>query len=150
MTRICYLFIVFVLLAACQGKEKDPCDGVICDYMPYVLKFNLIEPGTGHDLVYGPHARIPLDSIKVQMQDTAMKVKQVIDTPHNSAFLYFIVMGPASLRIGKAGKVTLDKMTFMTRPVGCCGSEIYSMQLNDNPVPVPKDSVGVYQVPYNL
>lgn len=152
MPRICYVFISILFFAACTttSSEKNPCAGIACDYMPPVCKFKLVEPGTGHDLVYGPYARIPLDSIKILMQDTTIQVKQVIDTPRNTAILYFYVMGPQTLRIGRPNRVTLDKFTFLTRSVGCCGTEIYSMQLNDNPVPVPRDSLFTYLIPYNL
>ncbi|MDR6565860.1 hypothetical protein [Chitinophaga ginsengisegetis] len=151
MTRICYLFISILLFAACTtSSEKNPCEGVVCDYMAPVCKFKLVEPGTGRDLVYGPYARIPLDSIKILMQDTIIQVKQVIDTPRNTAVLYFYVIGPQTLRVGRPAKTTLDKLNFLTRSVGCCGTEIYSLQLNDNPVPVPRDSANTYLIPYNL
>ncbi|HWV64782.1 hypothetical protein [Chitinophaga sp.] len=84
------------------------------------------------------------------MKDTTIQVKQVIDTPNNTALLYFSVFGPQSLRIGRPDKATLDKLNFLTRSVGCCGIEIYSLQLNDNPVAVSKDSNNVYLIPYNL
>ncbi|MEZ2441974.1 hypothetical protein AB6805_09655 [Chitinophaga sp. RCC_12] len=151
MTRICYLFISVLLFTACTtSSEKNPCEGIVCDYMAPACKFKLVEAGTGRDLVYGPYARIPVDSIKILMQDTTIKVKQVIDTPSNTALLYFYVLGPQTLRVGRPAKVTLDKLTFLSRSVGCCGTELYSLQLNDNPVAVPRDSAGVFLIPYTL
>ncbi|WP_142684201.1 hypothetical protein [Chitinophaga polysaccharea] len=152
MVRIYSLLMAGLLLfASCEvSSEKNPCDGIMCDYMAPICKFRLVEPGTGRDLVYGPYARILLDSIKIQMKDTSIQVKQVIDTPNNTALLYFSVLGPQSLRVGRPDKVTLDKLNFLTRSVGCCGTEIYSLQLNDNPVAVPKDSNNIYLIPYNL
>lgn len=152
MVRIYSLLIAgLFLFAACKSSsEKNPCEGIMCDYMAPVCKFRLVAPGTSHDLVYGPYARIPLDSIKIQMQDTTIQVKQVIDTPNNTALLYFYLLGPQSLRVGTPDKATLDKLNFLTRSVGCCGTEIYSLRLNDNPVAVPRDSNNVYLIPYNF
>lgn len=152
MVRIYALLTAgFLLFSSCKvSSEKNPCEGIMCDYMAPICKFRLVTPGTGHDLVYGPYARIPLDSISIRMKDTAIQVKQVIDTPNNTALLYFPVLGPQSLRIGRPDKATLDKLNFLTRSVGCCGTEIYSLQLNDNPVAVAKDSNNVYLIPYNL
>jgi len=152
MVRIYSLLTAGLLLfASCKvSSEKNPCEGIMCDYMAPTCKFRLVEPGTGHDLVYGPYARIPLDSISIRMKDTILQVKQVIDTPNNTALLFFPVPGPQSLRVGRPDKATLDKLNFLTRSVGCCGTEIYSLQLNDNPVAVPKDNNNVYLIPYNL
>lgn len=153
MTRICYvLFIGFVLFTACKSSKKDtPCDGIMCDSPAQLMfGFKLIDPGTGRDLVYGPDARIPLDSIKIQMPDTLMQVRQLIDTAKNKAVLFSYVRTPLSLRVGRPGKFTLDKMTFLTKTSGCCGSLIYGLLLNDNPVPVKKDSSGIFLIPYTL
>lgn len=153
MTRICsILFIGFILLAACKSSKKDtPCDGIMCDSpTQLVCPFKLVDPVTGRDLVYGPDARIPLDSIKIQMPDTTLPVKQLVDSSKSKSILYFYVGGPQSLRVGRPGKFTLDKLTFLTKVSGCCGSSIDGLQLNDNPVPVKRDSSGIFLIPYTL
>jgi hypothetical protein len=153
MTRICYiLFIGFVLFTACKRSKKDnPCDGIMCDSpMRLGCPFKLVDAVTGRDLVYGPDARIPLDSIKIQMPDTALPVKQLVDSSKSRSILYFYIGGPQSLRIGRPGKFTLDKLTFLTKVSGCCGSSIVGLQLNDNPVPIKPDSSGIFLIPYTL
>lgn len=65
MVRIYFLLIAgLFLFAACKdASEKSPCEGIMCDYMAPICKFRLVAPGTGHDLVYGPYARIPLETV---------------------------------------------------------------------------------------
>ena len=153
MTRIySILFIGFILFAACKSSKKDtPCDGIMCDSpIQLACVFKLVDPVTGRDLVYGPDARIPLDSIKIEMRDTTMPVKQWLDSSKTKAVMIFYLAGPQSLRVGRPGKFTLDKLHFQVKSVNCCGSEIASLQLNDNPVPVKRDSLGVFLIPYTL
>lgn len=155
MIRITTLFLIGIIFSsACKRSSDDPCDGVICDYnaRPPLYKFRLVDPATGHDLVYGPNAHIPLDSIKIQMSDTLSAVKQVIDTPHNTAVLIFYSNNPQTLRVGSAGKVTVDKLTVLSKPSGgcCAGTEIYGLSLNDNPASLKQDDAGVFLIPFAL
>ncbi|SEW20277.1 hypothetical protein SAMN04488122_1126 [Chitinophaga arvensicola] len=122
----------------------------MCDYVPPVCKFRLIERGTGHDLVYGSYAKIPLDSIRIGMKDTSFQVKQSVDTAHQTAFLYFTALANQTLRVGLPGKKTSAEMIFLLKTVGCCGVEIHGMLMNDNPDPLPKDSAGVFLVYFRL
>ncbi|NLU93863.1 hypothetical protein [Chitinophaga sp. Ak27] len=157
MTRICTMLILSViLLTACSlSKDKGPCDGIICDNGPLTFYFKLVDPNTGHDLVYGDHAIIPLDSVrnhvKYQAIDTLVRVKQVIDPVRKRAYMIFMMTGgPQSLRVGTPGKAIQYKVDVKTKSAGCCGSLVSDVLLNDNPAPITRDSTGIYLIPYKL
>lgn len=154
MSQRTYLLLAgFMLFISCDPWGYKPtCEGTPCPavYNPPTYAFRLIDPVTSHDLVYGPHAQIPLDSIKILMTDTVRQVGQLIDTPHQTAVLTFYAEGPETLRVGRPGKIITDKLNFTTRPKGCCFKEVSGLTLNDNPVPIKQDSAGVFLIPYPL
>lgn len=153
MTRICTMLILSVaLLTACSlSKDKGPCDGIICDNGPLTFYFKLVDPDTGHDLVYGDHATIPLDSVKNHAMDTLLRVKQVIDPVRKRAYMIFMMTGgPQWLRIGTPGKAIQYKVDVKTKSAGCCGSLVSDVLLNDHPAPITRDSTGVYLIPFKL
>jgi hypothetical protein len=123
------------------------------DFIFPVFQFKLVEPGNGHDLVYGPDAKILLDSIRITIPSDrtyTLPLRQEIDTPHASAVLVSAAPGDVILEIGRPGKVTNDKLNFQIRPSGCCSREIYGVLLNENPVPLERDSAGTFLIPYTL
>ncbi|MBO9729144.1 MAG: hypothetical protein J7623_10960 [Chitinophaga sp.] len=154
MPQNIYLFLTGLTLFAscCPVPKKEDCKDAVCPmvYSPPTYAFKLIDPATGHDLVYGPYAQIPLDSIKIQMTNAIKQVGQIIDTPHQTAVLTFYVEGPEILRVGRPGLVKLDKLNFTTRPKNCCFKEVASLSMNDSPVPVKQDGAGVFLIPYHL
>ncbi|PSL49663.1 hypothetical protein CLV51_101998 [Chitinophaga niastensis] len=142
--------IAATLLASC--KHNKACDGVLCsdEYIIPTFNFKLVEPGTDHDLVYGPYAKISLDSIKIKNADTSLPVKQVIDTVSRSAIMVGRLYGPTTLSTTIQGKVYVDKIIYQMKSVDCCRSAVSGIQLNDSPVSLTQDSKGTYLIPYAL
>ncbi|RBL93153.1 hypothetical protein DF182_11435 [Chitinophaga flava] len=103
----------------------------------------------GDDLVFGAHATIPVDSIRFIHNG-----KQVLES-HQAPWDKNVLYGPESwpnlqLEVGRPGKATREKLTITPKEINCCVTAINAVTLGENPVPLKKDSAGVYLIPYSL
>ncbi|MBC9911310.1 hypothetical protein [Chitinophaga varians] len=155
MQRMLLNVLLFSLLAGgCHGnKGKNEVVGPCTDMSQYsvlatTFPFRLTDPQTGEDLVSGPRATIPFDSIWFLRPDG--KSGYWVGKAYRVAGATYLT-GPGSpgllLEIGQPGRVIQRKINMTFKRAGC-SFEITSITQEDNPVPLKKDSTGAFLIPY--
>ncbi|MBC9931314.1 hypothetical protein [Chitinophaga qingshengii] len=144
--------ILSLLITSCSNNSKkadDPCGN--CCFVSESLRFRLIDAKTGEDLVSGSQSIIPVDSIHFLLSDNKSGYyRRATGLSTQGKFLY----GPGPwpgilLEIGLPGGAKKEKITINGKSVNCCTTGIASVTVGENPVPVQKDSSGVYLIPYS-
>lgn len=155
MSRMLVNILLFSLLAGgCHhNKGNNEVVGPCTDMSHYsvqatTFQFRLIDPQTGEDLVSGPRATIPLDSIRFLRPDG--KSGYWVGKAYRVDGATYLI-GPGSpgllLEIGQPGRIVQRKLNMTFRRAGC-SFEITSITQEDNPVPLKKDSTGIFVIPY--
>jgi hypothetical protein len=128
---------------ACKKKHKpsldEECKGISCFIYYRNLAFRLVNRETGDDLLFGPHASIPPDSVELfadeQLHNRLFK-RVVTDTAAGNTYLLNpLIPEVAYLRIARPGAaVTVDKLQMDFIGVDCCSARVKTLSLNGQPV----------------
>lgn len=148
MTRsLLIMFLISLLAVSCSRKAKDPCEDLsAAQLLATTFPFRLTDPQTGADLVSGPGATIPIDSVRILRPDG--KLGYVVTKVYQSNGSTYL-NGPASsdliLEIGRSGYVEQYRVNMKFRPVGC-GSEPDSVTFEETAGFLQKDDSGAYLI----
>ncbi|MGN7819752.1 hypothetical protein ACTJJB_06450 [Chitinophaga sp. 22536] len=145
------ILLVALLAGSCSRKDKTPCNSNDIATLKAAIgfPFRLTDPQTGADLVTGPGATIPLDSVRF-IRPNGQSGFWVEKATRRNGVTY--LQGPAApnmvLEVGQTGKVVQFKINMAFRQVAC-SSELTGVTVGDNAVPLKKDSTDAYLIPFS-
>ncbi|NML36520.1 hypothetical protein HHL17_04860 [Chitinophaga sp. G-6-1-13] len=145
------ILLVALLAGSCSHKEKSPCNNndIATLKMAIQFTFRLTDPQTGADLVSGPGATIPLDSVRL-IRPNGQSGYWVEKASRSTGATY--LKGPVApsmvLEVGQTGRVAQYKINMTFREAGC-SNELVGVTLGDNAVPLKKDSTYAYLIPFS-